>query len=289
MENTEPNAENRMDEAALSKSDADHSTDEGGAEKSDAVLDSDHTVGYIVSTEEDDDDFDSSDEEPLSKYVVVKYSGSPELEPEPIPVTPGQPVSTSNEQRKRGRPRGRAKPRSKEYFSGFNIVQQHVRRDRVDEEYAERGIIYKKWEPLDPNQDSHPSVMDVADSTVIPDAQDIPEWCIFCLRDNTFAHNHYLRVNHNKLHVVNEFKMLSCKCSEIRSHGYDRSARNLHFHCYLCFHPFKVGNLLATHLITPHTEIILSEVRHLMQPENLHRNYDFRLHQNIRQKTSVFL
>ena len=87
-----------MDEAAPSKSDADHSTDEGGAEKSDAVLDSDHTMGYIVSTEEDDDDFNSSDKEPLSKYVVVKYSGSPEVEPEPIPVTPGQPVSTSNEQ-----------------------------------------------------------------------------------------------------------------------------------------------------------------------------------------------
>ena len=174
-----------MDEAAPSKSDADHTTDEGEVEKSDAAVDSDHTVGYIVSTEEDDHDFDSSDQEPLSKYVV-KHSGSPEFLPEPIQVTPGQPTSTSNEQQKRGRPQGRAKPKSKEYFTGFNIVQRHVHRDRVDEECAERGIVYKRWEPLDPNQDSHPSVMDVKDSTIIPDAQHIPEWCILC------PHNKYL-------------------------------------------------------------------------------------------------
>ena len=49
-----------------------------------------------------------------------------------------------------------------------------------DEECTERGIVYKKWEPLDPNQDSHASVMDVTDSTIIPDAQHIPEWCILC-------------------------------------------------------------------------------------------------------------
>ena len=60
-----------------------------------------------------------------------------------------------------------------------------------------------------------------------------------------FTHNHYLRVHHKKLYVINDFKMLSCKCSEIRSHGYDRSAQNLHFHCYLCFHPFKMGGLIS--------------------------------------------
>ena len=71
--------------------------DEGGVEKSDAAVHSDHTMGYIVSTAEDDDDFDSCDEEPLSKYVV-KHSVSPEFELQPIPDTPGQPTSTSNEE-----------------------------------------------------------------------------------------------------------------------------------------------------------------------------------------------
>ena len=77
-----------MDEAAPSKSDADNTMDEGGVEKSDAAVESDHTVGYIVNMAEDDDDFDSSDQKPLSKYVV-KHSVSPEFELQPIPVTPG--------------------------------------------------------------------------------------------------------------------------------------------------------------------------------------------------------
>ena len=87
LENTQSNAENTMDE--------------GAATKSDESADFDHTVGYIVSMDEDEDDFDSSDEEPLSKYVI-KHSALPELEP--IPVTPGIATSTSNAQQKRGRP-----------------------------------------------------------------------------------------------------------------------------------------------------------------------------------------
>ena len=54
----------------------------------------------------------------------------------------------------------------------------------------------KKWKPLNPKQKSHPSVRDIDDSTVIPDEQEVPEWCILCprnkyLRDNTYAHTHY--------------------------------------------------------------------------------------------------
>ena len=165
-------------------------------------------------------------------------------------------------------------------MSGFKIVQRHVRCDRVDEECAHQGIVYKKWDPLDPEQDSHASVMDDTDTTVIPKNQEIPSWCILCpqnkhLRTHNFAYKHYLRVHHRKLLVVNDSKMLSCKCSKMWSHGSDHSARNLHFHCYLCFHPFKLADLLATHLITCHTEINLCEVRHLMCLNNPHRNYDF--------------
>ena len=39
---------------------------------------SSHTVGYIVSTDEDISDFEASDNEPLSKYVT-KRSKSPEF------------------------------------------------------------------------------------------------------------------------------------------------------------------------------------------------------------------
>ena len=160
------------------------------------------------------------------------------------------------------------------------VVQRHVRHDRVNEECACLGIVYKKWKPLNPRQSSHPSVRDIDDSTVIPDEQDVPEWCILCprnkfLRDNSYAHTHYLRMHHKKLLVIDNSKILACKCSEIRSHGSDRSARNLHFHCSLCYHPFKSGDLLATHMLTHHTEIMLSQVRHLMRGSNPHRSYDY--------------
>ena len=143
-----------------------------------------------------------------------------------------------------------------------------------------QGIVYKKWEPLDPEQDSHASVMDATDTTIIPKKQEIQSWCILCprnkhLRTHNFTYKHYLRVHHRKLLVVNASKILSCKCSEMHSHGSDHSACNLHFHCYRCFHPFKLGDLLVTHLIICHTEINLCEVRHLMHQNNPHRNYDF--------------
>ena len=160
------------------------------------------------------------------------------------------------------------------------VVQRHVRRDRVDEECTRLGIVYKKWQPLNPKQKSHPSVRDIDDSTVIPDEQEVPEWCILCprnkyLRDNTYAHTHYLRRHHKKLLVVDNAKMLACKCSEIRSHGSDRSARNLHFHCSLCYHLFKSGDLLATYMLLHRTDIMLSQVRHLMCSSNPHRSYDY--------------
>ena len=89
---------NGTDEDGSGKSDGDNVTDEARAAKSNAALDSDHTVGYIVSMDENTDDFDSSDEEPLSKYVV-KCSRSPDFNLQPIPVTPGQPTAgTSHEQ-----------------------------------------------------------------------------------------------------------------------------------------------------------------------------------------------
>ena len=213
----------------------------------------------------------------------MKCSLSPDFDHDTeTPGTGRKSRKGDSQDRRRGRPRGRAKPKSDNYMSEFKIVQRHVCRDRVDEECASKGIVYKCWEPLDPNQDSHPSVRDVDDETIIPEQQNIPNWCIMCprnkhLRSRDFAVKHYLRVHHAKLHVVNNYKMLSCKCSEIRSHGSDHSARNLHFHCHLCFHPFKSADLLATHLITRHTEINLCEVRHLIRATNPLRHYDYDL------------
>ena len=243
---------------------------DGQKEKTDDdSYDSSKTQSYVASNEDDSDEFDNSDNEPVSKKVF-KRSDSPEFEEE---------GSDSRKPRKRGRPRGKTNPKTPESLSMVKVVQRHVHRDRVDEECARLGIVYKKWQPLNPKQKSHPSVRDIDDSTVIPDEQEVPEWCILCprnkyLRDNTYAHTHYLRMHHKKLLVVDNAKMLACKCSEIRSHGLDRSARNLHFHCSLCYHLFKSGDLLATHMLSHHMDIMLSQVRHLMRGSNHHRSYD---------------
>ena len=53
-------------------------------------------------------------------------------------------------------------------MSEFKIFQRHVRCDRVEEECARQGKVYKKWEPLDSEQDSHASVMDTTDTTIFP-------------------------------------------------------------------------------------------------------------------------
>ena len=226
---------------------------------SDEAGDSDQTLGYIVSSDKDSDKYHLSDDKPLSKYVV-KHSRSPEFN-NVVPTTPGNDSECSAE-KKRGRPRGQAKPKTEQYMLEFKIMQRHVRCDRVDEECACQGIVYKKWEPLHPDQDSHTSVMDATDTTIIPEDQEIPSWCILCpqnkhLQTHNFTYKHYLRVHHRKLLIVNASKMLSCKCLEMCSHGSDHSACNLHFHCYICYNPFKSSDLLATHLITCHTKINL--------------------------------
>ena len=169
-------------------------------ETDDDSYDSSKTQSYVASNEDDSDEFDTSDNEPLSKKVS-KRSDSPEFEQE---------GSDSRKPRKRGRPSGKTKS-----LSMVKVVQRHVRCDRVDEECGCLGIVYKKWQPLNPKQKSHPSVRDIEDSTVIPDKQEVPEWCILCprnkyLRDNTYAHTHYLRMHHKKLLVVDNAKMLAC-------------------------------------------------------------------------------
>ena len=175
----------------------------GNAEKDDTNgKESDHssaTVGYIVSSDEANDDFESSDDEPLSKYVKKRLD-SPKFDKKSTNTTPTI--------RARGRPCSKASAKPPESVSRVNAVQRHVQRDRVDEECVRLGIVYKRWEPLNPDQESHPSVRDIQDGTIIPSEQNIPEWCILCLqnkylKDESFVYTHYLRVHHKKLIVVN--------------------------------------------------------------------------------------
>ena len=218
---------------------------------------------------EPSDLFDSSDDEPLSKYTTPKSN-----EKAADPEEPGE--MSAKPKRGVGRPKGRAQPPHIDFSRPTSIQQHNVRRDRVDEECERLGIYYRRWRPLNPEQTEHVSVREFSDDTIIPEEQPIPQWCIMCpknryMRNRFLTKHHYLRVHHKAMLVVEDKKMWACKCSEMRSHGSDNSARNRHFHCYICFHPFKTADLLGTHLVTQHLQVNDASVRHLMDENNPHK------------------
>ena len=249
-------------------------TDEENDDDSQHSYMSKHTTAYLLSASDKpaSSDFDSSDEEPLSKYVKTS----------PRRVSSGDSVENDNvpKKRGRGRPKGKATIKRRDFSKPTSINPRHVRRDRVDEECARLGIVYKQWTPLNPEQMEHASIFPVNAQNYVPEQQDIPNWCMLCprtrvLRDKAFAELHYKRVHHKRLIVIRDEKVLACKCSEIRSHGSDNSSRNQHYHCTICFHAIKSADFLATHMLTQHDEINLPEVRHLMEKENRHRHYSY--------------
>ena len=93
---------------------------DGQKEKTDDdSYDSSKTQSYVASNEDDSDEFDNSDNEPVSKKVL-KRSDSPEFEEE---------GSDSRKPCKRGRPHGKTNPKTPESLSMVKVVQRHVRRD----------------------------------------------------------------------------------------------------------------------------------------------------------------
>ena len=88
-------------------------------ETDDDSYDSSKTQSYVTSNEDDSDEFDTSDNEPLSNKVS-KRSDSPEFEQE---------GSDSRKPRKRGRPCGKTKAKTPESLSMVKVVQRHVRHD----------------------------------------------------------------------------------------------------------------------------------------------------------------
>ena len=72
------------------------------------------TQSYVASNEDDSDEFDNSDNEPVSKKVF-KRSDSPEFEQEE--------GSDSRKPQKRGRPCGKTNPKTPESLSMVKVVQ----------------------------------------------------------------------------------------------------------------------------------------------------------------------
>ena len=241
------------------------------------------------SPQDSDKDFNISDDEPLLKYVSPTVNENDEeagstssdsdtiiMSKHKMPVDPDSDamnVEWPPKKHKVGRPKGRAKPLACDFTLQTSIQFKNIRRDHVDEECQRLGIYYRCWVPLNPQQISYPSVRDFSDDTVIPDEQNIPSWCILCprntyLKNYNLGHHHYLSRHHKTLLVMQDFKMFSCKCSEIRSHGSDNSTRNKHYHCHLCYHPFKTADHLSTHYISQHPKLDPACIKHLMKPSN---------------------
>ena len=144
------------------------------------------------------DDFNTSDDEHLTKYVSLKVPENAEdststssdsdtiiMSEQEMPVDPdSDDMNVQQPQPSKkctvGHPNGRTKPPAHDFKLPTSIQYKNIRRDHIDEECQRLGIFHKCWGPLNLQQTSHPSVRDFNDDTVIPDEQNIPEWCIMC-------------------------------------------------------------------------------------------------------------
>ena len=108
-----------------------------------------------------------------------------------------------------------------------------------------------------PEQDGHVSIREFLDSSVIEEEQVIPGYSLLCLckkylidRKSGKYHNTNVHIKH--CIVVDHWKVLMCKCSEVRSHGTDFSTHNHHFHCPICYQPFDQPWQRGNHMIVKH-------------------------------------
>ena len=158
---------------------------------------------------------------------------------EPDPINPSKP----SRRRKAGsgvRGRGTGRKKQQKHVQFREPIQRSFQRDRVDQECRCLKIKYKRWpgttEPKDYLHKSHARFMDM--ETYFPEKQPVPGDCVICPQQKYLANNwdkrrHYRSKHQEKLLVVDEVVMLHCKCSAVRSRGWDRdrSTRNAHYHC----------------------------------------------------------
>ena len=141
-------------------------------------------------------------------------------------------------------------------LSCVHLHQHSVCSDGVDEECAEKGIVYRRWVP-NPELDIHMSIRPFLDSTVVPDEEKVPGYCMLCPKKKFFLDRHAANYHYTHVHIVHclvieDYKILMCKCSDIRSRGSDYCAHNRHYHCYECYQPFDQPAQLVRHLIIKH-------------------------------------
>ena len=149
-------------------------------------------------------------------------------------------------------------------------VQRSVRRDNVDEQCRTLNITYKRWEGTkDEKEHYHKSQMAFCSKSKIPKDQDVPGNCLLCplkkyIKDNWDLKRHYNAVHIANLIVIDQMVALQCKCSDMRSRGWDhdKSTRNSHYHCTVCHWLRDRIPQLLNHMIMQHN-IDVGLIRHL--------------------------
>ena len=122
------------------------------------------------------------------------------------------------------------------------------------------NIMYKWWDGMrDEKEQYHKSQMAFRSKSKIPKDQDVPGNCLLCplkkyIKDNWDLKCHYNAVHIANLIVIDQTVALQCKCSDVRSHRWDRnkSTRNSHYHCTVCHWPRDRIPQLVNHMIMQH-------------------------------------
>ena len=173
-------------------------------------------------------------------------------------------------QRKRG---CKSKPKS----VSFTLpLQRSIRRDNVDEQCRTLNITYKWWDGMtDEKEQYHKSQMPFRSKSKIPKDQQVPGNCLLCplkkyIKDNWDLNRHYNAVHIANLIVIDEMVALQCKCSDVRSRGWDRdkSTWNSHYHCTVCHWLRDRIPQLVNHMITQHN-IDAGHICHLKKTSEL--------------------
>ena len=259
------------------------SDDDGSEESWSTVQDSSSEPPSPASTVKySSDDSGSTVEVEVSKSPVYrmtlrshsKKSVSPEPTPDPTEETmPSQNINVSADTPAANTPnppagkskrpkKDKGKSRKKKAPTFHQPIQCTFRRDNVDEECRRLKIMYRRWpgmmEPKDHLHKSHCQFSDNEDG-YFPVNQRIPGDCVICpmqkyLENNWDKRCHYRTKHQEQLFVLDDIVMLQCKCSAVRSCGWDRdkSSRNAHFHCSICHWLRNKPSQLVNHIHAIH-------------------------------------
>ena len=136
--------------------------------------------------------------------------------------------------------------------------------------------MYKRWMgTTEPKYELHKSHCDFMNNNdYIPRQQAIGADCVLCpskkyLKDNWDLRRHYTGTHQENLLVMENVVMLQCKCSAVRSRGWDRdhSTRNAHYHCSICHWTRDKPSQIKNHLRAIHGKDN-HEVQHLKSNPN---------------------